>query len=114
MEREADVIQQIGTLGLQELEAGVAKLSPSELQNFSHWFEEFRTSVQSGATDIDFTDKSELDDEELTAEDTAVGPPLSQEWLDEITRRSREIDEGTAVLIPGETVMQNLRRLIEG
>jgi len=33
---------------------------------------------------------------------------LSPEWRDEISRRCREIDEGTAQLIPAETVFKRL------
>ncbi len=35
--------------------------------------------------------------------------PVSEEWLNEIRRRCREIDNGEVNLIPGETVLKNLR-----
>ncbi len=34
--------------------------------------------------------------------------PVSEDWLNEIRRRCREIDNGKAELIPGETVLRNL------
>lgn len=107
------MIQQVSALGLQELEAGVAKLPPGELLAFSRWFEEFRASAWNDPNDIASSDETERDVEELSAEDMADLPPLSQEWIDEINRRSREIDEGTAVLIPHDTVMQQLRKMIK-
>jgi putative addiction module component (TIGR02574 family) len=36
--------------------------------------------------------------------------PISEEWIDEITRRCREIDEGSVDLIPGEEGFAQLRR----
>lgn len=107
------MIEQVRALGLQELEAGVSKLPPGELQAFSLWFKEFRASAWNDPNGIDSSGEAGRDDEELSAEDTADLPPLSQEWIDEINRRSREIDEGTAVLIPHDTVMQNLRKMIK-
>lgn len=107
------MIQQISALGLQELEAGVSKLSRDELRAFSRWFEEFRASVQSNANEIGSSDETEQDHEELSPEDTADLPPLSQEWIDEINRRSREIDEGLVQPVPFEDVMVRMKRLCE-
>jgi hypothetical protein len=35
--------------------------------------------------------------------------PIGEDWIDEITRRCREIDEGTVDLIPGEEGLAQLR-----
>lgn len=40
--------------------------------------------------------------------------PLSPEWLEEIERRSREIDEGTAQLEDWESVRERLFRRVNG
>jgi putative addiction module component (TIGR02574 family) len=34
---------------------------------------------------------------------------VSEEWLSEIQRRSRSIDDGTAILVPHDQVMENAR-----
>jgi hypothetical protein len=36
--------------------------------------------------------------------------PIEEEWIDEITRRCREIDEGSVDLIPGEEGLVQLRK----
>ncbi|MGD0094135.1 MAG: addiction module protein [Planctomycetota bacterium] len=36
---------------------------------------------------------------------------VSPEWMDEIRRRCREIDDGTVTLIPAEKVLQELGRI---
>jgi putative addiction module component (TIGR02574 family) len=38
---------------------------------------------------------------------------VSQEWLDEIERRCKEIDEGRAQMIPGEEVLREARVLLD-
>jgi putative addiction module component (TIGR02574 family) len=37
------------------------------------------------------------------------GEDVSEEWLSEIQRRSRSIDDGTAILVPHDQVMENAR-----
>jgi putative addiction module component (TIGR02574 family) len=37
------------------------------------------------------------------------GEDVSEEWLSEIQRRSRSIDDGTAILVPHDKVMENAR-----
>ncbi len=37
------------------------------------------------------------------------GEDVSEEWLSEIQRRSRSIDDGIAILIPHDQVMENAR-----
>ncbi len=41
-------------------------------------------------------------------------PPLSDEWLAEITRRSAEFDAGTATSVPWEEVRAAALRRLEG
>ena len=36
--------------------------------------------------------------------------PIGEDWIDEITRRCREIDERTVDLIPGEEGLAQLRK----
>ena len=38
--------------------------------------------------------------------------PIGEDWIDEITRRCREIDEGTVDLIPGEEGLAQLRKQV--
>lgn len=37
------------------------------------------------------------------------GEDVSEEWLSEIQRRSRNIDDGIAILVPHDQVMENAR-----
>jgi putative addiction module component (TIGR02574 family) len=37
------------------------------------------------------------------------GEDVSEEWLSEIQRRSRSIDDGTAILVAHDQVMENAR-----
>jgi hypothetical protein len=37
---------------------------------------------------------------------------ISREWLDEIARRCKEIDEGPAEMIPGEQVLREARQML--
>ncbi len=85
-------------MSLQELEAKITQLPPAELEEFSKWFDEFLAEA--------WDRRSEVESDE--------SPPLSQAWLNEIERRSREIDEGTAKLIPYEEVMDDLKRMLQG
>jgi putative addiction module component (TIGR02574 family) len=39
-------------------------------------------------------------------------PEHERLWMEEIERRCREIDEGRAVLIPGEEVLRRLRAVL--
>lgn len=40
-------------------------------------------------------------------------PELGEEWKAEIERRCREIDEGTAQMIPGEQVFREVHDLLQ-
>ena len=85
-------------MNLQELEASVEQLPPRELEAFSKWFDEFLTEAWDRRSEV-VSDES---------------PPLSPAWLAEIERRSREIDEGTAKLIPYEEVKRELQQMLRG
>ncbi len=85
-------------MNLQELEASVEQLPPRELEAFSKWFDEFLTEA--------WDRRSEVESDE--------SPPLSPAWVAEIERRSREIDEGTAKLIPYDEVKRDLERILQG
>lgn len=84
-------------MSLQELEAKITQLPPAELEEFSKWFDEFLAEASNRSIDI-------------TSDEA---PPLSQEWLDEIARRSREIDEGLVNPVPYEDVMRRMKQLCE-
>ena len=85
-------------MSLQELEAKVTQLPPAELEAFSKWFGEFLEEA--------WNRRSEIDSDE--------SPPLSQAWLDEIQRRSREIDEGLVQPVPFVDPVLRLERLRGG
>jgi putative addiction module component (TIGR02574 family) len=44
----------------------------------------------------------------LESLDYEEGFEVRQEWVEEIRRRCRDIDEGTATLVPGEQVFKEL------
>ena len=81
-------------MSLQELEAKITQLPPAELEAFSKWFEEYLAEAWHRRVD-DASDES---------------PPLSQEWLDEIQRRSREIDDGSVQPVPFVDPLVRLER----
>jgi len=56
--------------------------------------------------------KHELD--EMPDDNSTESPPLSPAWIAEIERRSREIDEGTAKLIPYEEIKKELHHILQG
>lgn len=68
-------------------------------------------SILAAATSLPFDDQKRLVDDLCAAmPDDPHGAALSQEWLDEIKRRSQAIDDGTAVLIDGDEVFRELRK----
>lgn len=46
-------------------------------------------------------------------EQTSFDEDISEEWLREIERRNKEIDENPSIMIPGEKVMQEMRDLLK-
>ena len=44
--------------------------------------------------------------------DQEIDPEHERLWMEEIERRCREIDEGHAVLIPGEEVFRKIRTVL--
>ena len=82
-------------MSLQELEAKITQLPPAELEAFSKWFEEFLEEAWDRRREVE-SDES---------------PPLSQEWLAEIQRRSQEIDEGLVQPVPFVDPVLRLERL---
>ena len=85
---------------LDQIEEAAKKLSHEDL----------RTLVARLRNSLELSD---LDDDSLDDSNAAPSesPPLSQEWLDEIQRRSREIDEGLVQPVPFVDPVLRLERL---
>jgi putative addiction module component (TIGR02574 family) len=65
------------------------------------------TEIYSAAAQLPPADRERLIDE-LVATLDQVSVSLSSEWIDEIERRSAEIDAGTVELVDWETVRRDL------
>ncbi len=70
----------------------------SEIKNFAEKALQFSTPAKAYIAEV-----------LLESLDYEEDVPISEEWLDEIRRRCSEIDNGEVDLIPGETVLKNLR-----
>ncbi len=69
-------------------------------------------SILNAAAQLPFADRERLIDDLAATLPDHPDFQLSQEWIDEIERRSAEIDAGTATTVDWETVRQDLFRRV--
>lgn len=70
--------------------------------------------VLQAAMELPEDERWELVEALLDATAPIDGPPFAPEWLDEIRRRSAEVDAGTVEFAPWDVVRERVRRGIEG
>ena len=61
------------------------------------------------ALDLPTTERLNLIDKLLYSTNLPTRSEIDQAWVDEVERRSREIDNGTAKLIPGDEVFAKIK-----
>lgn len=69
-----------------EIEAAIERLSPEEVEELAAWLDSRRCA-------------------------SGFDPAVEEAWSAEIRRRVGEIESGQAVFIPGEQVMNELRKI---
>jgi hypothetical protein len=64
--------------------------------------------VRKELLDLEPTDRAEVAEDALRSLDRTAYGDLSPAWEDEIQRRARAVDDGSAELIPGEDVFREI------
>ncbi|HVK15893.1 MAG TPA: addiction module protein [Fimbriiglobus sp.] len=116
---------------IHEIEQAIRKLEPADLAAFRAWFAAFDADAWDKQLDDDVaagrldrlaeealtlsqSERLELAGALLAASDPTPPEPTGDAWVDELRRRSAQIDTGEATLSPWPEVKRRVRDRVEG